>query len=324
MTERSFFEIYTPRNIWMEIVHRFKKLGSRRVNNHARPIQTKAYDPRHAQSVGQFYNQNHDHFLKVYGQVIQAFRTKDVSGLLDYQMKSMDLQAGQRLLDAGCGVAAPAMYFARHLELQIDAVTISQKQYEAALGHVAEAGLGSRVKIVCGDYHQLPDLLPLGQYDGVYFLESFGHSRDKKHLLDVCWTMLKPGGFLYIKDLFRKVPLAPEHTAVINREIRKIDAAYHYEVANLNDVLDWMRGKGFMVDFLKSIALKPEDFENLDISNIFQELTGIATIDNWAEYVFPIDFFEIKCIKPDFDLSERPDRHFLQNISQQQNKKSHE
>ena len=317
MTERSFFDIYTPRNIWLEMVFRFKKLVRSRADRPARPATAKAYDPGHARSVGQFYNQNHEHFLEEYGQVIQAFRTKDVNGLLDYQRHSMGLREGLRLLDAGCGVAAPAVYFASQIKLNIDAVTISQKQYEAALGNVAEAGVGSRVKIVCGDYHRLPDLLPPGTYDGVYFLESFGHSRDKKHLLDVCWTMLKPGGFLYIKDLFRKVPLAPEHTAVIDREIRKIDTAYHYEVANLNDVLDWIRGKGFMLEFLKSIALKPEDFENLDISNIFQELTGIATIDNWAEYVFPVDFFEIKCIKPDFDLSERPDRHFLQNISQQ-------
>jgi len=47
-------------------------------------------------------------------------------------------------------------------------------------------------------------------------------------------------------------------------------------------------------------------------------LTGIARIDNWAEYVFPVDFFELKLIKPSFDLNQRPDRYFLQNLYHQQ------
>jgi hypothetical protein len=64
---------------------------------------------------------------------------------------------------------------------------------------------------------------------------------------------------------------------------------------------------------LKAVDLDLSEFENLAISNEFQELTGIALIDDWDDYVFPVDFFELRCIKPDFDLADRPDRHFLQN-----------
>lgn len=315
MMERSFFQTYTPRNIYYEAVFRFKKLGDRLPFRKNRTTKTEVYQPGHAGEVGQFYDRNHEHFLAVYGDVIQAFRTKDVSGLLDYEIDSMGLKPGMRLLDAGCGVSAPAVYFARHAGVQVDAVTISEKQYETAQERIAQAGLNDQVQVFCGDYHRLPELLEPGHYDGVYFLESFGHSRDKERLIDGCWTMLKPGGFLYLKDLFRKIPLVPAHKNVIEREIRKIDAAYQYEVADLNRVLDYLRGKGFMIEFIKSIALNPADFENLDISNLFQELTGIAMIEDWSTYVFPVDFFEIKCVKPDFDLAARPDRHFLQNIS---------
>jgi hypothetical protein len=125
--------------------------------------------------------------------------------------------------------------------------------------------------------------------------------------------MLKPGGILYIKDLFRRIPVRPEHQERIDREIRKINQAYRYDVGSLNAVLDDLRGKGFILATLKTIDLDLAQFEDLAISNEFQELTGLARIENWSEYVFPVDFFEIKCIKPEFNIDERLDRHFLQD-----------
>ena len=94
----------------------------------------------------------------------------------------------------------------------------------------------------------------------------------------------------------------------------KINEAYRYDIADLNTLLDHIRRKGYILTSLKTIDLNLADFENLSISNDFQELTGIARIDNWSEYVFPVDFFELKCLKPGYDLNERPDRYFLQNL----------
>ena len=71
---------------------------------------------------------------------------------------------------------------------------------------------------------------------------------------------------------------------------------------------------GFIVNFVKTIDLDINDFENLAISNEFQELTGIAKIDNWETYIFPVDFFEIKITKPIHDLSDGLNKYFLQNL----------
>jgi SAM-dependent methyltransferase len=262
--------------------------------------------------VGRFYDTHHDAFMRVYGDVIQAFRTRDLKSLLDYQMRSIGLQPGQRVLDAGCGVGAPAVHFARHAQVQVDAITISEKQCDAARRRVEGEGLAGRVRVVCGDYHRLADHFPTQAYDVVYFLESFGHSRAKDHLVAVCWEMLKPGGVLYVKDLFRRIPLRPEHAARIEHEIRKIDEAYRYQVGDLNAFLDQARGRGFILSSIKTVDLDLEDFEDLALSNEFQELTGIARIEGWADYVFPVDFFEARLTKPEFALEERLDRHFLQ------------
>lgn len=307
---------YTPANVAREIAWRLGLYRPRPTVTPA-PASSNAttptdYDGRHAIAVGRFYDAYHEQFMAVYGPVIQAFRTRNVSDLLDAQIASMTLRAGQRVVDAGCGVAAPAIHFATHAGVEVDAITISRVQHDAALRAVEAAGLRDRVHLVHGDYHRMPEYLDGRAVDVVYFLESFGHSRAKPMLIDACWKVLRPGGTLYVKDLFRRVPLEPGHADRIEREIRRIDEAYHYEVADLNTVLDEVRRRGFQLASLKTVDVRLTDFEDLAISNRFQELTGLAPIQDWDEYVFPVDFFELTCVKPEFDLATRLDRHYVQ------------
>jgi SAM-dependent methyltransferase len=310
-----FWKVYTPKNIYVEAMFRLKRLNSNAATNSQSTLpKTTAYDDSHTRQVGEFYDTYHDKFLRCYGNVIQAFRTKDWQDLLGYEMASMKLKPGQKLLDAGCGVGVPAIFFAQKADVRVDAITISQKQYEAARNNIRIENLSGRVKVIKGDYHRLHEYFEPQSYDVICFLESFGHSRAKEHLLCECWTMLKPGGLLYIKDLFRRVPILQQQKSKIDAEILKINSAYHYEIADVNMTLDQIRAKGYILSSLQSVNLELSDFEDLAISNEFQELTGIACIDNWEEYVFPVDFFEIKCIKPDFDINQRQDRHFLQNL----------
>ena len=311
--KRTFWQTYTFRNIKDEIKLRLAAFPTPSIRAD-RQRMSGTYDDSHARNVGQFYDLHHNDFLSVYGEVIQAFRTKNVADLLNYQISSIGFRPGQRVLDAGCGIAAPAIYFATHAGVHVDAITISKMQHETACEKVAIANLADEVSVVHGDYHNLETCFEPGAYDVVYFLESFGHSSAKRRLVDSCWEVLKPGGVLYIKDLFKRTPLKPEHKGKIDQEIRKINKAYHYEVADLNTMLDDLRGRGFILASLKTIDLDLEQFEDLAVSNKFQELTGLARIENWEEYVFPVDFFELKCVKPEFSLDERIDRYFLQNL----------
>ncbi len=268
----------------------------------------------HSKKVKNFYDKNHDAFVKVYGKVIQAFRTNNLSSLLDYQFNAAGFQKGDRLIDAGCGVCGPAIHFAKANDVLIDAISISEKQIEQSKKEVAENGLKDKVNPVLGDYHTLSSIFRKDEYNGVYFLESFGHSPNKERLLNEVWEVLKPGGICYIKDLFLKEAILPEHQEKINYEVGRINEAYKYYIADLYEVLKMIRKKGFILNFVKTIDLDINDFENLAISNKFQELTGIAKIDNWEEYIFPVDFFEIKITKPIHDLSDGLNKYFLQNL----------
>lgn len=264
--------------------------------------------------VGDFYNQYNDKFLQVYGEVIQAFRTQDVSILLDYQINAMQLKEGMKVLDAGCGVCGPATYFAEKTGVLVNAISISEEQVQKASVTIENKKLLDKVVVKQGDYHDINYVFPGEQYDVVYFLESFGHSPYHEKAIDSAWDVLIPGGMLYIKDLFKRLPLLPEHAPKIEFEINKINEAYRYNIADLNEILDYVRKKGFVISALKTIDLKMEEFENLMISNEFQELTGIAKIENWDDYVFPIDFFELILYKPQFNLEFGLDKYFLQNL----------
>jgi len=279
-----------------------------------------------AKEVAEFYNTYNDKFLAVYGDVIQAFRTKDVSKLLDYQAEIMQFKPGMRVLDAGCGVCGPAIYFAQKYGVHVTAITISQVQFNEANQRIKDAGLDDQVKVILGDYHELSKVTGSTDFDVVYFLESFGHSSVHAKAIDSAWSVLKSGGLLYIKDLFERKALIAEHQPKIDREIKKINEAYRYNIADLNSVLDHLRKSGWILSAVKTIDLHVNDFENLTISNEFQELTGIGTIDNWAEYVFPVDFFELLCVKPQHELAFGLDKYFLQNLMYMQvhNKKQEE
>ncbi len=272
----------------------------------------KAVNPAaHSKDVGEFYNRTTDKFMEVYGQIIQAFRTNDVSIYLDYTIQNAELKDGQKILDAGCGVGGPASYFATRLDVQVEGLTVSEFQVNKSKEVLAEKTLKGNVNIRQGDYHAMDEIYGTDVFDRILFLESFGHSSNKTLLIEKAFKALKPGGILYIKDLFKREPPTPEDGVKIDKIIAEINRAYYYQVADLYEVLAAMRRLNFILLFVKTPEVKIGEFEHLSISNDFQNLFDIAKIISWEDYVFPIDFYEIKVMKPTFDLTKEKHLYFL-------------
>jgi ubiquinone/menaquinone biosynthesis C-methylase UbiE len=252
-----------------------------------------------ALKVKQFYDDNTSKFLAVYGNIIQAFRTVNIEDYLNYTIQSAGIKPGMRLLDAGCGVCGPAIYFANTIQqLSIEACTVSEVQFEIAQKEVIEKGLSTSVKVHQLDYHQLDKHFASASFDMIYFLESFGHSNQKEHLINTCWNILKPGGKLYIKDLFKRLSNDEWEQLRIDEICSEINYAYEYEIADLSELLVMLRSKGFELKVIKVPEIEMSNFERLSISNDFQNLFNIGKIDSWDNYIFPIDFFEIILVKP--------------------------
>ena len=110
---------------------------------------------------------------------------------------------GNHVLDAGCGIGGPAMAIARAVpNVVIDGVTISEVQSKLARELVAEAGLHDRVRVHVADFHHLP--FADASFDVVLYLEVTGYSPDRDALFSEAARVLRPGGTVYIKELFRR------------------------------------------------------------------------------------------------------------------------
>jgi cyclopropane fatty-acyl-phospholipid synthase-like methyltransferase len=127
-----------------------------------------------------------------------------VEDLHAYLLARAGIEDGMRVLDAGCGVGGPSVYFARHRDVRIEALTISPVQADLARRRARDAGVDDRVRVTCGDYHELAQHFPPESFDVAVYLESFCHSHDPRLAIRSLAPVLKTGGVIYIKDYFLK------------------------------------------------------------------------------------------------------------------------
>ncbi len=65
------------------------------------------------------------------------------------------LESGQRVLDIGCGWGGMAIYLARHFDVEVTGITLSEEQLALARERAAEAGVAERVRFNLVDYRNL-------------------------------------------------------------------------------------------------------------------------------------------------------------------------
>src|SRR5262249_38906804 len=85
---------------------------------------------------------------------------------------------------------------------QICGVTVSSVQAELGRDLIAQEGVADRIAIVRADYHDLP--FPDGCFDVVLFFESCGYSPNRSTLFVEAARVLRPGGHIYVKDVFAR------------------------------------------------------------------------------------------------------------------------
>jgi cyclopropane-fatty-acyl-phospholipid synthase len=106
----------------------------------------------------------------------------------------LDLRAGQRVLDVGCGWGSFAIHAASHHDVNVVGITLSESQAELARRRVAEAGLGDRVEIRFADYRDVAD----GPYDAISsigMVEHVGGTQIDRYAGTLA-RLLTPGGRL--------------------------------------------------------------------------------------------------------------------------------
>ena len=67
------------------------------------------------------------------------------------------LEPGQKVLDIGCGWGGMAIYLARHFDVEVTGITLSEEQLALARTRATEAGVADRVRFNLVDYRNLAE-----------------------------------------------------------------------------------------------------------------------------------------------------------------------
>lgn len=103
----------------------------------------------------------------------------------------LDLQAGDHVLEIGCGWGGFAEFAAREYGARVTGITISDEQYAYARARIEKAGLSDQVEIRRQDYRDV-----VGQFDKVASIEMFEAVGEKywPAYFGKIADVLKPGG----------------------------------------------------------------------------------------------------------------------------------
>lgn len=260
-----------------------------------------------------YYDRTNEAYLSDLGTTLQvaivdAGGRDVVRGSNVFLAAAAGIGPGQRVLDAGCGVCGPSIDIATSIPgVTIDAITVSAAQAAAASELVRGAGLGSRLRVIRGDYHELP--FRSLAFDTVVFFESSGYAYDGDVLWREVHRVLRPGGTLYIKDVFsHDSALLPEQ----ERELAEFDRVYVHRTPSMTDVVERLERSGF--DVLRARNLRayeeaPEADVEVDtgaryLSSLLTTGDGGAELSTLGTFNFrpwrhlPIFFGEIRARRP--------------------------
>ena len=126
---------------------------------------------------------------------------------LDLVCTKLNLQAGQRVLDVGCGWGSWVIHAAREYDVHVTGITLSEPQAQIARQRAEAAGVGDKVDIRVQDYRELTG----ERYDAIASIGMVEHVGEAQ--IDVyaerLRNLLDPGGRLLNHGIARLSPHAP-------------------------------------------------------------------------------------------------------------------
>jgi 27-O-demethylrifamycin SV methyltransferase len=195
---------------------------------------------RTARSVGAYFDLITDEARRFYGDSFHlGYFDRGDEGLGEALDAHTDLVAGlarihpgDRVLDIGCGIGAPALRIAERVACRVVGVNISREQVRQGRELVAARGLSARVELHRGDARTLE--FADESFDAVLCMEAAGDicvaDGDKAGLAAELHRVLRPGGCIGFSDLaMRRHPTPAE-----NRTLRSV--LYH---SGSELVTDW-------------------------------------------------------------------------------------
>ena len=208
----------------------------------------------HSETVRGYYNLQNEFMTASWDESIHFAPLK--SGLsvheaiIQHQRMMIDklqLQAGMKVIDVGCGIGGPMRKFAQETQVNIVGINVSDVQLRVAKRMNEEAGLGHLLECVQCDFMDMSSFED-GMFDRAYAIESTCHAGDKEKAFKEIFRVLKPGGLLFGQEMCMTDKFDPndaEHMDVKRALMRGIAL---YDIATMSGVAQTLEKVGFQMD----------------------------------------------------------------------------
>lgn len=196
--------------------------------------------------VRRYYDETHALYVRHIGYTCQAGLIHGLDpdpyrSTVLHALEECRLSDSAHILDAGAGTCGPSAYICEAMEnVSVVAVTISPAQASCGRELVARRGLADRIDVMVGDYHALPHADDT--FDAALFLESAGHSDDQRQLFGEMFRVLRPGGKIYVKDVFRRDGAL---TAGQREELDSFNRVFAYRTRSIGECAEAIAQAGF-------------------------------------------------------------------------------
>jgi ubiquinone/menaquinone biosynthesis C-methylase UbiE len=120
----------------------------------------------------------------------------------NFVSRLFELGAKGRMLDLGTGPAhMPIMICGLREEVTVVGLDLAENMLRLAATNVERSGFGERIELVLGDAKDVE--LESQSFDAVFSNTILHHIPDPRPFLREALRLLKPGGVLFIRDLYR-------------------------------------------------------------------------------------------------------------------------
>lgn len=137
-----------------------------------------------------------------YGMWLEDTNTlrKALNNLNAFILSKLDINLGDQILDAGCGIGGTSRYIAKRHDVSVHGITLSGKQVDTANELKKNSSIIGKMDFSVQDYcnTRFED----ESFNSIYAIESVCHAQDKSEFLKECYRQLKPGGTLVIAGFF--------------------------------------------------------------------------------------------------------------------------
>ena len=136
---------------------------------------------------------------------------------VDAAIAALGLDATSRVLDVGSGLGGPARYLAHSAGCRVTAIELQADIDGVARSLTDRCGLADRITHLCGDV--LAAELPRDCHDALVSWLAFYHIVDHRALFAKAISTLKPGGQIYVEDLFRHADFDADEQHAVTEKI---------------------------------------------------------------------------------------------------------